>query len=75
MQLASWFLLVTGWLLVYVFALGKSESKHTRPTPVKYQYDTPKDWAEDSTVSESKKEYCEYVYTKEIEEWKRNKQQ
>jgi hypothetical protein len=75
MQLASWFLLVAGWLLVYVFALGKSESKHARQTSVKYQYDTLKDWAEDSTVSESKREYCEYVYTKEIEEWKINRQQ
>ena len=65
MQLASWFLLVTGWLLVYVFALGKSESKHTRPTPVKYQYDTPKDWAEDSTLNRDKRDYIEYLYNQE----------
>ena len=65
MQLVSWFLLVTGWLLVYVFALGKSESKHTRPTSVKYQYEQPTDWAEDSTVNYNKKNYCEYVYNQE----------
>ena len=65
MQLASWFLLVTGWLLVYVFALGKSESKHTRPTSVKYQYDTPNDWAEDSTLNKDKRDYIEYLYNQE----------
>ena len=59
---------------LYMLAFGSSESKHFY-SKQKYQYEKPKDWANDSTVSESKREYCEYVYTKEIEEWKRNKQQ
>ena len=63
-------LLVIAWLLVLAF--GSSESKHFY-SKQNYRYERPNDWAEDSTVSESKKEYCEYVYTKEIEEWK-NKQ-
>jgi hypothetical protein len=61
-------LLVIAWLLVLAF--GKSEGKHFY-SKQKYRYDTPNDWAEDSTVSESKREYCEYVYTKEIEDYKR----
>jgi hypothetical protein len=36
-----------------------------------YRFEEPTDWAEDSTVSESRKEYYEYVYTKEIEDYKR----
>lgn len=65
-------LLVIAWLLMLAF--GKPEGKHFY-SKQKYQYERLNDWAEDSTVSESKREYCEYVYTKEIEEWKRNKQQ
>ena len=59
---------------IYLFTEGTTESKQPKPKST-YKYDTPNDWAEDSTVSESKREYCEYVYTKEIEEWKLNKQQ
>ena len=55
-------LLVIAWLLVLAF--GKSEGKHFY-SKQKYQYGTPKDWAKDSTVSYSKKNYCEYVYNQE----------
>lgn len=57
---------------LYMLAFGSSESKHIS-SKQKYQYERPNDWAEDSTVSESKKEYCEYVYTKEIEDYKRGR--
>lgn len=36
-----------------------------------YRFEEPKDWAEDSTVSDSRKQYYEEVYVVEIEEWKR----
>ena len=55
-------LLVIAWLLVLAF--GKSEGKHFY-SKQKYQYDTPTDWAEDSTVNYNKKNYCEYVYNQE----------
>ena len=55
-------LLVIAWLLVLAF--GKSEGKHFY-SKQKYRYEKPKDWANDSTVSYSKKNYCEYVYNQE----------
>lgn len=58
---------------LYMLAFGSSESKHISFKKVKYRYERPNDWANDSTVSQSKKEYCEYVYTKEIEDYKRSK--
>jgi hypothetical protein len=72
---ASGLLVIVGCLFVYVLTLGSTEGGYTRQKPVTYKFYPATDWAEDSTVSESKREYCEYVYTKEIEEWKRNKQQ
>ena len=60
-------LLVIAWLLMLAF--GKSEGKHFY-SKQKYQYEKPNDWAEDSTVSSSRKDYYEYVYTKEIEDYK-----
>jgi hypothetical protein len=39
----------------------------------RYRFERPTDWAEDSTVSDSRKEYYEYVYTKEIEDYKRKR--
>jgi hypothetical protein len=37
------------------------------------RFERPTDWAEDSTVSSSRKDYYEYVYTKEIEDYKRKR--
>ena len=65
MQLASWFLVVAGWLLVYVFALGKSKGKHTRQKPVTYKFEPAPDWAEDSTLNRDKRDYIEYLYNQE----------
>ena len=60
-------LLVIACLVMLVFG---NEDKHFY-SKQKYQYEKPNDWAEDSTVSDSRKEYYEYVYTKEIEDYKR----
>ena len=73
--LASGLLVIVGCLFVYLLTLGSTKGGYTRQKPVTYKFERPNDWAEDSTVSESKREYCEYAYTKEIEEWKINKQQ
>jgi hypothetical protein len=54
-------LLVIAWLLMLVFG---NEDKHFY-SKQKYQYEKPTDWAKDSTVSYSKKNYCEYVYNQE----------
>jgi hypothetical protein len=54
-------LLVIAWLLMLVFG---NEDKHFT-FKQKYQYEKPTDWAKDSTVSYSKKNYCEYVYNQE----------
>lgn len=65
--------LTTGLLVIaclVMLAFGKTEGKHFT-FKQKYQYEKPIDWAEDSTVSESRQEYYEYVYTKEIEDYKR----
>ena len=69
--LASSLLVIVGCLFVYLLTLGSTEGGYNGQEPMTYKYETPNDWAEDSTVSESKKEYCEYVYTKEIEDYKR----
>lgn len=69
---ASSLLVIVGCLFVYVLTLGSTEGGYIGQEPMTYKYETPRDWAEDSTVSESKKEYCEYVYTKEIEDYKRS---
>lgn len=69
--LAPSLLVIVGCLFVYLLTLGSTEGEYNGQKPMTYKYETPNDWAEDSTVSESKKEYCEYVYTKEIEDYKR----
>jgi hypothetical protein len=51
-------------LSIYLFAQDTDESQQSR-AKVTYKYEKPKDWAEDSTVSYSKKNYCEYVYNQE----------
>jgi hypothetical protein len=59
--------LTTGLLVIaclVMLAFGKTEGKHFT-FKQKYQYEKPKDWAKDSTVSYSKKNYCEYVYNQE----------
>ncbi len=69
--ITSGLLVIVGCLFVYVLTLGSTEGGYNGQKPMTYKYETPNDWAADSTVSESKKEYCEYVYTKEIEDYKR----
>ena len=59
-------------LSIYLFAQDTDESQQSR-SKVTYKYEKPKDWANDSTVSESRKDYYEYVYTKEIEDYKRKR--
>jgi hypothetical protein len=59
--------LTTGLLVIaclVMLAFGKTEGKHFT-FKQKYQYEQPTDWANDSTVSYSKKNYCEYVYNQE----------
>ena len=51
-------------LSIYLFAQDTDESQQSR-SKVTYKYEKPKDWAKDSTVSYSKKNYCEYVYNQE----------
>ena len=46
--------------LLFIGDDGRADVRKT------YRFERPTDWAEDSTVSESRKEYYEYVYTKEI---------
>lgn len=61
--------------LIYFFTHMSNSQNEITPTAVSPQheekYEIVQDWAEDSTVSESRKEYYEYVYTKEIEDYKR----
>ena len=52
--------------LLFVREDGRVESRSF------YRFERPTDWAEDSTVSDSRKEYYEEVYVYEIEEWKRD---
>jgi hypothetical protein len=47
------------------------EDSRVERRPV-YKFEEPTDWAYDSTVSESRKQYYEEVYVVEIEEWKRD---
>jgi hypothetical protein len=55
-------------IMIALLFIGDDGRADVRKT---YRFERPTDWAEDSTVSESRKEYYEYVYTKEIEDYKR----
>jgi len=70
---ASSLLVIAGCSFVYLLTLGSTKGGYVRQKPVTYKFEEPADWAEDSTVSDSRKEYYEYVYTKEIEDYKRKK--
>jgi hypothetical protein len=62
---ASSLLVIAGCLFVYLLTLGSTRSGYVRQEPVTYKFEKPTDWAKDSTVSYSKKNYCEYVYNQE----------
>lgn len=68
--LASSLLVIVGCLFVYVLTLGSTEGGYNGQEPMTYKYETPTDWAEDTTVSNSRKEYYEYVSNYEVEVWK-----
>lgn len=57
-------------LIVMIALLFVREDSRAEVRP-RYRFEKPTDWAEDSTVSDSRKEYYEEVYVVEIEEWKR----
>ena len=63
--LASSLLVIVGCLFVYLLTLGSTEGGYNGQEPVINKYEDPTDWAKDSTVSYSKKNYCEYVYNQE----------
>jgi hypothetical protein len=63
--IASGLLVIVGCLFVYVLTLGSTEGGYTRQKPVTYKYETPKDWAEDSTLNRDKRDYIEYLYNQE----------
>jgi hypothetical protein len=48
---------------IYLFTEGTTESKQPKPKST-YKYDTPKDWAEDSTLNRDKRDYIEYLYNR-----------
>lgn len=58
-------------LIVMIALLFVREDSRVESGSV-YRFEKPTDWAEDSTVSESRKQYYEEVYVVEIEEWKRD---
>jgi len=58
-------------LIVMIALLFVREDGRAEVRP-RYRFEKPTDWAEDSTVSDSRKEYYEEVYVYEIEEWKRD---
>jgi hypothetical protein len=59
-------------LIIMIALLFVREDSRADVRP-RYRFERPTDWAEDSTVSSSRKEYYEYVYTKEIEDYKRKR--
>jgi hypothetical protein len=63
--LASSLLVIAGCSFVYLLTLGSTKGGYTRQKPVTYKFEPAPDWAKDSTVSYSKKNYCEYVYNQE----------
>ena len=63
--LASSLLVIVGCSFVYLLTLGSTKGGYVGQKPVTYKYEKPTDWAKDSTVSYSKKNYCEYVYNQE----------
>ena len=69
MKIVASVLLVIQWCLLagYVFTLSSAEGEYIRQEPMTYKFEKPTDWAKDSTVSYSKKNYCEYVYNKSEE--------
>ena len=62
---ASSLLVIVGCSFVYLLTLGSTKGGYTRQKPVTYKFEPASDWAKDSTVSYSKKNYCEYVYNQE----------
>ncbi len=62
---ASSLLVIVGCSFVYLLTLGSTKGGYVRQKPVTYKFEKPTDWAKDSTVSYSKKNYCEYVYNQE----------
>jgi hypothetical protein len=57
-------------IMISLLFIGDNGRADVRP---RYRFERPTDWSEDSTVSESRREYYEYVYTKEIEDYKRKR--
>jgi hypothetical protein len=62
---ASSLLVIVECLFVYLLTLGSTKGGYVRQEPMTYKFEKPTDWAKDSTVSYSKKNYCEYVYNQE----------
>jgi len=63
--ITSGLLVIVGCSFVYLLTLGSTKGGYVRQKPVTYKFEKPTDWAKDSTVSYSKKNYCEYVYNQE----------
>lgn len=55
-------------IVLCIVAMGSPQSKQKQSDqPAQYKFDKVQDWSKDTTLSETKRQYCEYLFTKKSE--------